>query len=146
MSNKHSKAYKWAQERSTVQTYCAVLRFKIPKKFWDDKKTGIKLSFENESDMQTWNKIIRFNRSGEREHREIETLIDGVPFILGPVSYDGSWDDPENKKDPNWPYPQEKGWNQLCICNKSVGKEFNMYLDKIAFIAIKEKPAPNKKK
>ena len=132
MSDGFKHAHQWTLRRFTVQTCSAILRFKIPKSFWDDNKDGIVLCLDNKDDMQKWKDIIRYNRSKKKDAKKWRSALRKATFIMGPLSSDGFWED--NQSNPDWPFPLKDNWKQLCICNEIVGDEFNIFLDKIAFI------------
>jgi len=84
--------------------------------------------------MKKWKNIIRYFRSDEEDIRD-ENLIrklKQVPFILGPLSTDGRWEDHE--RDNDWPKPLREIWSQLCICQQLVSDKFNSYLHKVVFV------------
>jgi hypothetical protein len=132
LSNGHAPALQWVDKMFTG-TFSAILRYKIPKAFLAETKDGIILSGDNEEDMKKWKNIIRYNRSEKRvQMREMRTLLRNTSFIMGPLSKDGSFE--INKTNPDWPEPLNNSWSQLCICNDLLSDDFNLFLDKIAFI------------
>ena len=61
----------------------------------------------------------------------VEDLVENVPFILGPLSQDLQW---RSGIYDDWPEPLIDGWRQFCLRDRFVLKNFNQYLDKIAFV------------
>ena len=136
LSNGLRPALRWVDKRFTGG-FSAVLRYKIPKTFLAATKDGIILSAEKEDDMEKWKEIIRYNRREKRvQMRQMTTLLRNTSFIMGPLSNDGLWE--RNKTNPDWPTPLNKSWVQLCICNPFLADDFNLFLDKIAFIERKQ--------
>jgi hypothetical protein len=137
LSDNLDSGTEWA-EKSFVANYSAVLRYKIPKELLAKRNDGITLRKNNKDEMKQWREIIRYNRSAKQEAtRKLKTLLRSTSFIMGPLSNDGLWE--QNQKNENWPKPLKNSWTQLCICNGSLADDFNLFLDKIAFIEKEEK-------
>ncbi len=132
LSNDINPCTEWAEKRF-VANYSAVLRYKIPKDLLAKMNDGITLRKNNKDEMKQWREIIRFNRSAKQEAtRKLKNLLRSTSFIMGPLSDDGLWE--QNQKNENWPKPLKNSWTQLCVCDASLADNFNLFLDKIAFI------------
>jgi hypothetical protein len=135
LSDDYKAGANWAGERSKLLGSCrAVLQYKVKKDFWKQHATGLELSTANKTELAKWRNVIRFFRSEEQDIRD-ENLIkklDKVPFIKGPMSTDGFWED--NERNNDWPVIKDVAWSQLCLCQQEVSTKFNTYLDKVVFI------------
>jgi hypothetical protein len=138
LSDNFSEALKWAEKRSTIGSFSAVLRYKVPKQKLKDSD-GLHLS----EDVDLWRKIVRYFRSDFSIEKDMKCYRK-KDFIVGPLSKDGSWK--PNKDDPDWPQPLENSWRQLCILNNILADDFNLFLDRVALVesAIRQKKGRKK--
>ncbi len=135
LSDDYKAGADWAVGRSKMMNSCrAVLQYKVKKDFWTQHATGLELSVSNKTELAKWRNVIRFFRSEEQDigDKNLIKKLDKVPFIRGPMSTDGFWED--NKKNDDWPVIKDVAWSQLCLCQQEVSSKFNTYLDKVVFI------------
>ncbi len=135
LSDHYQAGADWAGERSKMLNSCrAVLQYKVKKDFWKQHPPGLELSVTNKTELAKWRNVIRFFRSEEQDIRDENMIkkLDKVPFIKGPMSTDGFWED--NERNNDWPVIKDVAWSQLCLCQQEVSSKFNTYLDKVVFI------------